>query len=72
MKSTEELKKYRNMEEKDLIAEVKKVRKDLFLTSLKVKAGKADDSANITKLKKNIARINSVILEKQYGVNNGK
>lgn len=70
MKITEELKKYRSMKDADLQAELKKISKELTLLSLKVRAGKEDSMANIKKFRKNIARINTILIERTWS-NNG-
>ena len=64
MKQTEELKKYRGMDYAALEKELFELEKKLTGTTLKVKAGKHDDYSLIPKLKKNIARVNSIIFEK--------
>lgn len=71
MKTVETMKKYRAMSEKDLLAELKNVKKEQQLISLKVGAGKMDDFSQISKLRKNIARIISVLDEKMSGEANG-
>jgi ribosomal protein L29 len=70
MKIKEQVKKFRDMKEPDLAAELKNVKKELALASLKVKVGKLDDISKIKKMKKNIARINSILSEKIYGAQN--
>lgn len=72
MKNTESLKKYRAMKIDDLKKELKAVQKEHALCSLKVGAGKEDNFSQISKLSKNIARINTLLLEKEYGVSDGK
>jgi ribosomal protein L29 len=70
MKNTENIKKYRAMNGKDLNDERKKVMKEQLLVSLKVSAGKEDNFSQIKKLRKNIACLNTIIAEKEYGVRN--
>ena len=72
MKNSENLKKYRNMKLTDLKSELKAQQKEHALYSLKVGAGKEDNFSKISKLSKNIARINTILLEKEYGAQNGK
>ena len=72
MKNTEILKKYRVMKEIELKKELKAVQKEHAMCSLKVGAGKEDNFSQIKKLSKNIARINTLLLEKEYGAQNGK
>ena len=69
MKNTESLKKYRAMSEKDLISELKNVRKEQTLVTLKVGAGKEDNFSQISKLRKNIARIKSLLASKNGASN---
>ena len=71
MKNIENLKKYRAMSEKDLKSELKSIKKDQLLASLKVGAGKEDNFSQIQKLRKNIARIKTLLAEKENGVLNG-
>ncbi|MFA4996451.1 MAG: 50S ribosomal protein L29 [Patescibacteria group bacterium] len=70
MKIQEQLKKFRAMNDSELASELKKIKKELALASLKVKVGKLDDISQVNKIKKNIARINSVTVEKLYGAEN--
>ncbi len=70
MKVKEQMKKYREMKDSDLAAELKNIKKELTLASLKVKVGKQSDISQVKKIKKNIARINSIVTEKAYGVSN--
>jgi len=72
MKNTESLKKYRAMRIEDLKKELKAVQKEHALCSLKVGAGKEDNFSQISKLSKNIARIKTLLMEKEYGVSDGK
>jgi len=72
MKRAETIKKYRGMEVKDLITEVKSAKKEYSKSILFVQAGKEDNHSSVSKLKKNIARLSTIIAEKRYGVNNGK
>lgn len=70
MKIKEQMKKYRDMKDKELISQLKTMKKELTLLSLKVRVGKLSDNSQVKKAKRNIARVNSIILEKQYGVEN--
>ena len=72
MKKVETIKKYQAMNEKDLKAELKSARKEQTLVSLKVGAGKEDNFSQISKLRKNIARIKTLIAEKENGASDGK
>jgi|GEM_PF-1203988 len=64
MKKVEEIKKYRSMDNKALEAELTSLEKELNLNVLKVKADKAKNYSLISKTKKNIARIKTIISEK--------
>lgn len=71
MKQIEETKKIRAMKLDDLEKEVKKAEREYALTNLKVKAGKQSDFSAVSKLRKNVARMKTIIIEKQSGVSNG-
>lgn len=71
MKNTENLKKYQAMNSKDLLSELKHVKKEQTLISLKVGAGKENNFSQISKLRKNIARINTLLSSSENGVSNG-
>jgi len=70
MKYAETLKKYRNMKKDELEKELASVKNQQTLTSLQVGAGKEDNFSQINKLRKNIARINTILMEKDYGAEN--
>lgn len=70
MKITEQIKKYRGMKDTELVSELRNLKKELTLVSLKVKVGKQTDISQVNKIKKNIARINGVMSEKAYGADN--
>lgn len=72
MKVIEEMKKFRTMKESELISELKNKQNHLALISLKVKVGKHDNVSEINKLKKEVARVNTIITEKRYGATDGK
>lgn len=72
MKKTESVTKYKAMENKDLISELKKLKKEQTLCCLKVGAGKEDNFSQVAKLRKNIARINTLLTSKENGASNGK
>jgi ribosomal protein L29 len=71
MKNTETVKKLRAMKEPELIKEMRSLQKDYTLASLKVKAGKQDNFSAVDKLKKDIARVKTLLVEKHYGETNG-
>lgn len=60
------------MKESELIAEVKSAKNEYTKSILFVKAGKEDNHSLASKMKKNIARLSTIIAEKRYGVNDGK
>ncbi len=64
MKTTEELKQYKSMDLATLEKEMFELKKKLAGYSLKVQAGKLDNYSLIKKTKKNVARLNSLIVEK--------
>ena len=68
MKSKETMKKYEGMKKTELVSELKHLRTDYTLLSLKVRAGKEDNISQVNKIRKDIARlktvINSQVLEK--------
>ena len=70
MKNTENLKKYRAMSEIELKKELKIIKKEQLLVSLKVGAGKETNFSHVSILRKNIACLNTIIAEKEYGVRN--
>lgn len=72
MKKTENLKKYRAMKIEDLEKELKAIRRENLHYSLKVGAGKEDNFSQISTLRKNIARIKTLLMEKEYGAQDGK
>lgn len=64
MKNQEQIKSYREQNAEKLGAELLDLQKKLANASLKVSAGKLDDYSSISKIKKNIARVKSIINEK--------
>lgn len=70
MKKTEEIKKLRSLDKKALKAELLKQKNEHVLVSLKVGAGKEDNFSQIKKLRKNIARINTILSEQMSGEEN--
>ena len=65
MKTTEETKKYKEMDIAQLDALLLSLKKELMGNTLKVKAGKMNNFSVVSKAKKNIARINTIISEKE-------
>jgi ribosomal protein L29 len=69
MKATEELKTLRGMDEKDLAKELEETNLKLAKDVLSIRAGKSDKTDLVSKLRKKIARLESIMSEK--GRNNG-
>lgn len=72
MKSAQDIQKIRAMKESEIVSEIKAKKKEHSLHTLKVSADKSDDFAKIDRLKKYIARLNTILKEKQSGAENGK
>lgn len=70
MKLKEQIKKYKELNDADLLKELKNAKKELALLSLKAKVGKLADISSVKKMKKNVARINTIMSEKFYGAEN--
>lgn len=70
MKILENIKKFRAMTTANLEKELKSVQKEYTMLSLKVKVGKEKNVSASNKLKKDIARIKTILFEKEYGVEN--
>lgn len=64
MKKTEDIKKYRQMSKDALAKELAEHEKKLVQASLRVKAGKLDNYSEVSRNRKTIARINTLICEK--------
>lgn len=64
MKSTEEIKKYREMKADQLQALILDMEKESMHDTLKIKAGKMNNFSVTSKVRKNIARINTILSEK--------
>ena len=64
MKSTEDNKKFLSMSEQELYKELIDLTKKLTMESLKVKAGKQPNHSSVNKLRKSVARINTIISER--------
>ncbi len=68
MKSTEELKKYRSMSREEVVQELAALTKKYTAESLRVKAGKQENHSSVDKLRKSVARAQTIL--KENGVNN--
>lgn len=64
MKITEEIKNLKSLGQEQLEKELLETKKKLMQDSLRVKAGKLDNYSVISKNKKKIARISTIINEK--------
>lgn len=64
MKTTEEMKKYREMDLAKLQDEANVLAMKYAETTLKIKAGKESNFSSVSKVRKNIARLNTIISEK--------
>jgi ribosomal protein L29 len=64
MSVKEDIKKYNEMDSKALLSELKEAKKRLAGDILKVQAGKLDKSSEISKQRKNVARISTIINSK--------
>lgn len=64
MKKVEEIKKYREMKVDQLQALVLDMQKVSMHDTLKIKAGKMNNFSVTSKVRKNIARINTILTEK--------
>ena len=60
------------MKDSEIVSEIRAQKKELSLNALKVGAGKLDNYSKIQESKKNIARLNTILNEKRYGVEDGK
>ncbi|OQA02986.1 MAG: 50S ribosomal protein L29 [bacterium ADurb.Bin400] len=67
MKTTEEIKKIRSMSQDELVKELKSAQKKLSLESLKVQAGKSGNYSVISNTRKTVARIQTILNEKEVG-----
>jgi len=67
MKSAEELKKYRSMNQEEIRKELADLERKHIAESLKVRAGKQANHSSVDKLRKSVARIQTILNES--GVN---
>ena len=65
MKSVEALKKYRDMSLKELKAEMNKVRIEQVKHLLTTRIGKNDKNSNVNYFRKELARIKTVLRQKE-------
>jgi len=65
MKSKEEISKYRGMKLSELEAELQKLEAQASKSSLAIYAGKETDFSSVGKIKKNIARVKTILSQKE-------
>lgn len=65
MKSKEYISKYQGMKNSELEAELLKLENQASKSSMAIYAGKETDFSSIGKIKKNIARINTILSQKE-------
>ena len=67
MKVNETLKELRALSDEELVSKIKESKKELFDLRLKQSTGSLDKPARIHELRKNIARMNTILAEKENG-----
>ena len=67
MKVNETLKELRALSNEELVNKIKESKKELFDLRLKQSTGSLDKPARIHELRKNIARMNTILAEKENG-----
>ncbi len=67
MKVNETLKELRTLSSEELINKIKESKKELFDLRLKQSTGSLDKPSRIHELRKNIARMNTILAEKENG-----
>jgi len=65
MKTVEDIKKYREMKVEQLQALILDLKKEQMHNTLKIKAGKMNNCSVSLKVRKNIARIKTILSEKE-------
>ncbi len=61
----EVIENFRSMKAEDLKVQGKQMREELEAVQFKLKNGQSDQIANVRRIRKNIARLNTVVQEKQ-------
>lgn len=61
----EVIENFRSMKTEDLKVQGKQMREELEAVQFKLKNGQSDQIANVRRIRKNIARLNTVVQEKQ-------
>ena len=67
MKVNETLKELRALSSEELFNKIKESKKELFDLRLKQSTGSLDKPSRINELRKNIARMNTILAEKENG-----
>jgi len=67
MKVNETLKELRALSSEELVNKIKESKKELFDLRLKQSTGSLDKPSKINELRKNIARMNTILAEKENG-----
>ena len=67
MKVNETLKELRALSSEELVNKIKESKKELFDLRLKQSTGSLDKPSRINELRKNIARMNTILAERENG-----
>ena len=67
MKVNETLKELRALSDEELVSKIKESKKELFDLRLKQSTGSLDKPSKIRELRKNVARMNTILAERENG-----
>jgi large subunit ribosomal protein L29 len=67
MKVNETLKELRALSDEELVSRIKESKKELFDLRLKQSTGSLDKPSRVHELRKNIARMNTILAERENG-----
>jgi large subunit ribosomal protein L29 len=67
MKVNETLKELRALSDEELASKIKESKKELFDLRLKQSTGSLDKPSKIRELRKNVARMNTILAERENG-----
>ncbi len=67
MKVNETLKELRALSNEELVTKIKESKKELFDLRLKQSTGSLDKPSKVHELRKNIARMNTILAERENG-----
>ena len=67
MKVNETLKELRALSDEELATKIKEYKKELFDLRLKQSTGSLDKPSKIRELRKNVARMNTILAERENG-----